>query len=292
MSIDRLQEKIRKCKNPSIVEIAADYSVIPNAVLEENAAISLAYIRYCGELLEALKGVIAGVRFCFDSFALKGSDGLSVLESLTSLAKDLGYYVLMDVPAFYTEQETQNCANLLFADGCPWYFDGLVISGYIGADGIKPYAQYLSEQEKSLFVVLRTGNKTGAQIQDLLTGGRLVHTALADIVGRIGETCMGRRNYSNIACVGAANAADSLQTLRQKYPKQFLLVDGYDYSNSNAKNCSYAFDSLGHGAVVCAGKSILAAWQEDPSTNGDYREAAVEAAERMKKNLLRYITVL
>ena len=292
MSVDRLQEKIRKCKNPSIVEFDADYSAIPGCVLEEECAKDRAYLHYCGELLEILKGLIPGVRFSFGNFALKGSEGLSLLEDLTKLAHQMGYYVLLDAPVAYSEKEAQSGALILMGEDCRWYCDGVIVNSYIGADAIKPYAQYITEEEKSLFVVLRTGNKTGPQLQDLLTGGRLVHTALADVVSRIGQTCMGRRNYSNVCCVSAANAADSLQTLRKKYPKQFLMVEGYDYSNANAKNCSYAFDAMGHGAVVCAGDSVVAAWREGGETNPDYRQAALEAAERMRKNLLRYITVL
>jgi hypothetical protein len=72
----------------------------------------------------------------------------------------------------------------------------------------------------------------------------------------------------------------------------FLLVDGYDLPNANAKNCNLAFDKLGHGAVVCAGTGITAAWNDETNDGVDYVVRAVEAAERMKKNLLRYTTVL
>jgi len=78
--------------------------------------------------------------------------------------------------------------------------------------------------------------------------------------------------------------------LRSKYPEMFLLVDGYDYSGANAKNCSFAFDRLGHGAIVCAGSSIIGAWKEE--TEADPLAAAVSAVERMKKNLTRYVTIL
>ena len=71
----------------------------------------------------------------------------------------------------------------------------------------------------------------------------------------------------------------------------FLLLDGYDYPNANAKNCSFAFDKLGHGAAACAGVSVTAAWMEEDSEN-TYVTLAVEAAERMKKNLTRYVTIL
>ena len=72
----------------------------------------------------------------------------------------------------------------------------------------------------------------------------------------------------------------------------FLLVDGLDYPSGNAKNCSFAFDKFGHGAIVCAGPSVTAAWKDAETDGRDYLEQAKLAAERMKKNITRYITVL
>ena len=67
-------------------------------------------------------------------------------------------------------------------------------------------------------------------------------------------------------------------------------MDGYNAVGANAKNCSYAFDKFGHGAVVCSGGAILKAWQKQPEQ--DYRQAAQEAAARMNRNLSRYLTIL
>ena len=77
-----------------------------------------------------------------------------------------------------------------------------------------------------------------------------------------------------------------------KYPKLFLLVDDMDYSGCNGKICSYAFDKFGHGAVVCIGTTITTAWKQTDSDGHDYLEQGVAAAERMKKNFARYVTVL
>ena len=90
--------------------------------------------------------------------------------------------------------------------------------------------------------------------------------------------------------MGSAVSADSLRNLRSKYKHLFILAEGYDYSNANAKNCSYAFDQMGHGGAVCAGNTVTGAWEAEP--NGDYIVSAIEAAERMKKNILRYVTIL
>lgn len=291
MSIDKLQEKIRKWKNPSAVELNPDIDVIPDTIVEEEGGFIPAYIRYCGELLDALTDVVPAVRFSFNSFSLLGSEGFALLQKVSALAKDKGYYVLLDAPVSYTEKEAAQAAQLLLSDDAPIACDGVVVCPYIGADSIKPYADRIKESGKDVFAVLRTGNKTAAQLQDLLTGSRLVHVAAADIVSRLGQNHIGRKNYSSIACVSSAVSGDSLRTLRSKYKNLFILVEGYDYSNANAKNCSYAFDAMGHGALVCAGSTVTAAWK-DENAQEDYLAAAVEAARRMKKNLLRYITVL
>jgi orotidine-5'-phosphate decarboxylase len=219
-----------------------------------------------------------------------GPEGLTLLQELLQEAKKQGYYVLLDGVEVWTMQAAQFAADMLFTE--QWLFDGLIVSAYIGSDGLKPYMALLKEQKKMLFAVLRTANKTAPELQDLLTGTRLVHMAAADVVNRLGEQLPSRCGYWQIGSVGAANAADSLRSLRAKYQSMFLLVDGMDYSNANAKNCSYAFDKLGHGAAVCAGTSVTAAWQAEETDGQNYVELAVQAAERMKKNLLRYITIL
>ena len=140
--------------------------------------------------------------------------------------------------------------------------------------------------------MVRTSNKTAPEIQDLLTGTRLVHGAAADLVSRFGADNFGKSGYARVGAVAGGNSAESLRNLRLKYPKLFLLVDDIDYSGCNAKICSNAFDKFGHGAVVCAGPTITAAWKMAETDGNDYLEQAVAAAERMKKNLTRYVTVL
>ena len=292
MSIDKLQEKIRKMKNPSMVDFSVDLSQIPPHILEEESNEILAYERFCRELLDGLKGTVPAVRFNFGRFSLLGPDGLFLMSRMTEYAKSLDYYVLLDAPETFSAQATELSVKQLFSDKCLWHFDGLVVSGYAGSDVLKPYVKALKSPNKDLFVVLRTANKSAAELQDLLTGSRLVHMPAADIVYRFCESLVGRSGYGQVAGVGPASSADVLKKLRARYKSLFLLVDGYDLPNANAKNCNLAFDKLGHGAVVCAGTGITAAWNDETNDGVDYVARAVEAAERMKKNLLRYTTVL
>lgn len=292
MSIDRLQEKIRKLKNPSVVDFFVQKEHIPAHILSQEGSYVKAYGRFCMELLLALKDTVPAVRFSFDSFALMGAQGLELLSDVTKTAKKAGFYVLLDGVETYSPQAAQAAADRLFDETCPWYFDALVVSSYIGSDGVRPYAEKLAHGDKALFVVIRTSNKSASELQDLLTGSRLVHLAKADIVNRLGQSVHGKCGYSQVGGIGAASSADGLRNLRSKYKNMFLLIDGYDYPNANAKNCSFAFDKFGHGAAACTGFSVTGAWLEEDNDGQDYTADAIVAAERMKKNLLRYITVL
>ena len=288
MSADILQEKIRKTKNPSVLELVLPVSDLPPKFPQNGEG----YAAFCRELLEYFQGSIPAVRVSFTAFALLGHDGLYHLSETLKKAAELGYYVLLDAPEILSPTSAKMTAERLLGEGSIYPCDGLVISGYLGSDVIKPFLPYCKKEKKSLFVVARTANKSAPELQDLLAGTRLVHAAAADHVNRYGGDTAGKSGYTNVGILAAASSAESLKNLRIKYPKLFLLVDGYDYPNANAKNCANAFDKFGHGAAVCGGTGITCAWKEAESGEEAWLDHAKAAADRMKKNLTRYVTVL
>ena len=292
MSIDVLQEKIRKLKNPSMVDLALKVSDLPPHLLEEEGSGAAAYGRFCCELLNTLKGIVPAVRVGFTAFAVLGPEGLVQLQTVLDMASRLGFYVVLEAPYILSPMMAEAVAEAAWGENAVYPCDGLIISSYPGSDVIKHFVPYVKSQKKDLFAVVRTSNKSAPEIQDLLTGSRLVHAAAADLVNRFGADNIGKFGYARISVVAGANSLESLRNLRNKYPKLFLLVDDMDYSGCNAKICGSAFDKFGHGAVVCAGPTVTAAWKFAESDGKDYPEQAVSAAERMKKNLTRYVTVL
>lgn len=292
MSIDLLQEKIRKTKNPSMVDLALKISDLPPYLLEEEGSAAAAYGRFCRELLRDLKGSVPAVRIGFTAFAILGPEGLEELKSVLSAAASAGFYVILEAPYILSPMMAEATAEAVWGENAIYPCDGLIISAYPGSDIIKCFLPYVKDGKKDLFPVVRTSNKSAPEIQDLLTGTRLVHAAAADLVNRFGADAVGKFGYSRISVVAGANSAESLRILRGKYPRLFLLIDDMDYSGCNAKICSCAFDKFGHGAVVCAGPTVTAAWQQAESDGRDYLQQALAAAERMKKNLTRYVTVL
>lgn len=291
MSIDKLQSKIRKLKNPSVLDMSVDPQVIPTSLKEQGSVLDQ-WSAYCAQLLPALADVIPAVRFSMGTFALYGIDGTIALQKLLSDACKLGYYVILDIPEPLSAGSAEHAAQLLLGEDSQWIFDALLMSSYIGSDGLKPFARGLNASGKALFALARTANRSAAELQDLLTGTRLMHTAVADTAGRLGQSVVCKCGYSDIGIMAASSSASSIKALRDKHPKLFMLLDGYDYPNANAKNCAAAFDTFGHGAAACASRGILGAWAQEEADEHAYVEEAVEAAQRMKKNLTRYVTIL
>lgn len=292
MSIDILQEKIRKMKNPSVVDLALGAADLPEHLLAEEGSGAKAYARFCRELLEKLKGTVPAVRLGFTAFALLGPEGLDALTETLKLSKNLGYYTVLEAPFVLSPMMAAATAEAVFGPEALYPCDGLILNAYPGSDVIKPFLPYCKDGKKDLFLVVRTSNKSAPEIQDLLSGSRLVHAAAADIINRFGADNVGKSGYARVAILAGASSVESLRNLRAKYPRLFLLLDDMDYSGCNAKNCSYAFDKFGHGAAVCAGPTITCAWKQGESDGSDYLDQAAAAAERMKKNLTRYTTVL
>ena len=292
MSIDVLQEKIRKTKSPVMLELAASAADFPEHMLSEASSEADAYGRVCKELLQAMKGTVPAVRVSFSSFALLGAEGINQLTEVLKYAKKLGYYVTLDAPEILGVRSAERTAEVVFADHSPFPCDSLILLSYLGTDCVKPFLEGCKTGKKDIFVAIRTANRTAPELQDLRAGGRLVHIAGADLVNRCADGLTGKFGYSPVGILSAANAPDSLRALREKYPRLFLLVDGYGAVGANAKNCAWAFDKLGHGAIVCGGGSILRAWQQAESDGSDYVSQAETSVERMKRNLSRYITIL
>ena len=308
MSVDVLQAKIRKVKNPSMVGLDPTPEVVPEHLFNEAYAqygptlrgIAEAYRAYCMGLLDELTDVVPAVKIQSACFEALGYEGVKVMQELLSYAKELDYYVLLDSMRGDVGNIAEIYAKAMFgqieARGeifCPYTCDAITVNGYLGSDGIKPFLPYLQDNsQKNIFLLIKTSNKSSRELQDLIAGDRVVHTAMADLAMRWSNGLFGKNGYSEIIAVVGATHPYDLQTLRAKYDRLFFMVPGYGVQGGTAKNVQHAFDIYGHGAIISASRSIIAAWKKDPQSDGrNYRAAARAAAEKMRDDILKFVRV-
>ena len=309
MSIDVLQNRIRKLKCPIVVGLDPTRELIPPELLAECVsrlgpgpeALAESYERFCRGLLEALRKTVPAVKLQSACFEALGWQGVKIMQELLAYAKKLGYYVLLETMRADVGHIAALSAQSVFGGldfggerVFPYPCDALVLNGYLGSDGIKPYLPYVKENGKNIFVVVKSSNKSSVEVQDLLSGDRVIHTAMADLTLRWSTELFGKCGYGEVGAVVGLSSPAAIQALRKRYDSLFFLVPGYGAQGGVAKHASYAFDRLGHGAAVCASRSIIGAWREAPADEGapDYLQAALAAVEKMKKQLENYVTVL
>ena len=77
--MDRLQNIIRKMKNPLVVDFGMLDGDIPPQLLVQEPSVPSAWERYGKELLQELKDQVCAVRFSMNMAAAYGTDGMVAL---------------------------------------------------------------------------------------------------------------------------------------------------------------------------------------------------------------------
>lgn len=144
--------------------------------------------------------------------------------------------------------------------------DCVTLSPYMGEDTVAPY---LAWPEKGAFLLCRTSNKSGDELQMLDVGGgeRLferVARLVAEKWNRTGE----------LGLVVGATYPEELAAVRRIAPDIPLLVPGVGAQGGDVEAAVKAgMDTCGAGMVINSGRAILYA-----SRGADWKEAARAAA--------------
>lgn len=195
------------------------------------------------------------------------------MQQVLNYATQKGYYVLLDAMrcdiAPNAELLAQSCFGLIQVGDYgyrPYVCDGVLLSSYLGSDAVKPFTRFCAEG-RNVFLLAHSSNKSAREVQDLLSGDRVVYQVMADLAMRWSTDLFGTNGYSEIGLVVGANNVPVLQSIRRRYDRLFLLVPGFGAQGAGAKDVQYAFDRMGHGAVVMAGRSILYAYLKRKRTS-------------------------
>lgn len=306
MSIERLQQRIRALKNPTMVSLDPVASRLPRRLVEEARdrygdslqALAQAYEAFSRGILDVLRDLVPAVKIQAGCYQALGHDGAAALERVLAYARELGYYVLLDTAQSPTPITGEALAQACFGGievgenrFTPLACDGLSLQPYQGSDAVQALLPYTAG-DKSLFLQARTANKSAREMQDLISGDRVLHQVVMDLAMRWCGGKFGPSGFANVGVVVSGTHPDFLIRFRRKYTRLFFLVPGYGSRGAYGKDVQHAFDRAGHGAVVCAGRTILYAYERTGGDGGDYQDQARRAAEKMRDNILTYIEVL
>ncbi len=307
MSFDRLQDKIKAKKNPTVAGLDARVEYVPPHILKKYTnqhgetlqAAAQAVLEFDKGLIDALADVVPAVKPQSAYFEALGWRGMQALEEVITYAKSKELFVIADVKrgdigtTAATYSEAWLGSTQVGGTACPVFdADCVTLNGYMGSDAIKPFLKDCTDRSKCAFVLAKTSNPSSMELQDIVAGDRLVYTVMGDLIQRWGQGTEGKYHYQALGAVVGATHPSVLKELRYRLDKTFFLVPGYGAQGGTAADVRYAFDGLGRGAIVNASRSILCAWQKTGKDGADYQEAARAAAEQMRDEIKQYVTIL
>ncbi|MBE5940767.1 MAG: orotidine-5'-phosphate decarboxylase [Lachnospiraceae bacterium] len=138
--------------------------------------------------------------------------------------------------------------------------DFVTVNPYLGTDGVKPFVDVCKAENKGIFVLVKTSNKSSGEFQDRLIDGKPLYEYVGEMVNKWGEDAMGDE-YSMVGAVVGATYPEMGKILRKVMPKAYILVPGYGAQGGKASDLKPYFNEDGLGAIVNSSRGIIAAYK-------------------------------
>ncbi len=305
MSFDRLIKNIKEKQNPTVAGLDPKLDYIPSYIKEaafakygknlEGAAEAL--YEFNKGLVDALCDIVPAVKPQAAYYEMYGWYGVRTLEKTIAYAREKGMFVITDAKRNDIGTTMQAYAKAHIGttevEGesfTPFGADAVTVNGYLGTDGIKPLLEICKNDDKGIFVLVKTSNPSSGELQDrVLDDGSTVYRTMGNMCEAWGSDVMGESGYSGVGAVVGATYPEQLGELRKALPHTFFLVPGYGAQGGGAKDVAPAFDENGIGAVINSSRGIMCAWQKEGCEEKDYAAAARREAVRMRDEIVSYI---
>jgi orotidine-5'-phosphate decarboxylase len=133
--------------------------------------------RFARGAVAALAGEVAILKPQSAFFERHGSAGIAVLERLLADAREAGTLVLLDVKRGDIGSTMGGYADAYLADGGPLAADAVTLSPYLGFGSLGPALDAAAATGRGIFVLARTSNPEGGQVQTAQVQAAQIQTA-------------------------------------------------------------------------------------------------------------------
>ena len=299
---DRLISEIDKKGSSICVGLDPRLSQIPGFIVEKYleehgatfAAAGGAILEFNKGIIEAVKDLVPCVKPQIAFYEQYGIEGLKAFQETCDYAKKAGLIVIVDAKRNDIGSTAEAYANAFLGkvdvfgkEQSVFNADALTVNGYLGFDGIKPFAEACKKYEKGIFVLIKTSNPSSGDLQDrTVDGNYTLYEMFGHLLESWGADEIGEKGYSSIGAVVGATYSEQAKKLRKIMPNTIFLVPGYGAQGGDASDIKPCYNEDGYGAIVNSSRGIIFAYEGSKKFKPeDYKEAAREATLDMKKDL-------
>ncbi|MCR5832231.1 MAG: orotidine-5'-phosphate decarboxylase [Lachnospiraceae bacterium] len=302
--ISKLVSQIKRKEAPIVVGLDPMLSYIPAKITEKAIkekgetleAAGEAILEFNKAIVDAVADLVPAVKPQIAMYEQFGIPGLIAFTETVKYCKEKGLLVIADIKrgdigstskayaAAHLGKVTVGSSTVPVFDE-----DFCTVNPYLGSDGIKPFIDVCKENDRGIFILVKTSNPSSGEFQD-----RVLHdvdSTLYEAVGfkvREWATLSMDGEYSNIGAVVGATYPKMGEILRRIMPKSYILVPGYGAQGASGADLKPFFNSDGLGAIINSSRGIIAAYRNEKYskfTEDGFADAARAAVLDMKEDI-------
>ena len=288
-------------QNPSVVGLDSLLDYIPQHIKDEKFATygdtfdaaAQSILEYNKAIIDQICDIVPAVKPQAAYYEMYSWQGMWALCETVKYAQEKGMIVIMDGKRNDIGSTMQAYAKAHLGTSTingkelsAFGSDMLTVNGYLGSDGVNPLLPICDEQDKGIFVLVKTSNPSSGELQDQKIGDKSIYETMGAMCEQWGSQTENNYGYSRVGAVVGATYPEQLAEMRQKMPHTFFLVPGYGAQGGGANDVAGAFDKNGLGAIVNSSRAILTAWKKAGTDGKDFAEQARKAALAMKEDIM------
>lgn len=275
--IDQLIKEITGKNAPIVVGLDPMLDYVPEQIQEaafeeygknpEGAAEAI--WQFNKGIIDATYDLIPAVKPQIAMYEQFGVPGMAAFKKTVEYCKEKGLIVIGDIKrgdigSTSTAYAVGHLGKVMIGGKAYAGFDEdfVTVNPYLGSDGVNPFIEVCKEENKGIFVLVKTSNPSSGEFQDQKVDGKPLYELVAEKVVEWGEQCMGT-DYSNVGCVIGATYPEMGKVLRKLMPKTYILVPGYGAQGGTAQDLIPYFNADGLGAIVNSSRGIIAAYKKE-----------------------------
>jgi orotidine-5'-phosphate decarboxylase len=273
--ISALQARWEHSQSLLCVGLDPDPARLPEHLIGRKDAI----LEFCASIVDATADLACCFKPQIAYFASCSAEG-QLRDLIQHIhAKHPGIPVILDAKRGDIGSTAEHYAKEAFER---YNADALTVSPYMGSDSLEPYLRY---GDRGLFILCRTSNAGGADLQELKLPGE--HAFLYEHVAHLAATQWNKSGQ--IGLVVGATYPNEIARVRQLVGQMPLLVPGIGAQGGDIQaTLSAGQTASGQGLLINSSRAILYASRAE-----DFAQAARRVAQKTRDeiNLHRKVAV-
>ena len=310
--INKLVQKIKQTGAPIVVGLDPMMKFIPEQIQKKAFAefgetlegAAEAIWQYNKAIVDAIYDLVPAVKPQIAMYEQFGIPGLVAFQRTVQYCKEKGLLVIGDIKRgdIGSTSEAYAVGHLGKVQVGSQQFYGFdedfaTVNPYLGSDGVKPFIKVCKEENKGIFVLVKTSNPSSGEFQDRKLAdaeNRPLYEVVGEQVAKWGEEHMGD-TYSYVGAVVGATYPEMGKVLRKIMPKSYILVPGYGAQGGKGADLVHFFNKDGLGAIVNSSRGIIAAYQQEKYANygaENFADASRAAVIDMREDIAQALKCL